>query len=122
MRYIICYKLHRKNGTRKEFSRFDCENDMEAISYFQDVMFAILGELRDKDFELLTGDWKHVAYYTIDGLDRKDVVRITLKPIDEVVKESKKDEIYTLYKGMTKTMQKAVKDIMLVANGKEIEE
>lgn len=118
MKYIICYKSHRKNGARKEFSRFDCENDMEAISYFQDVMFVILGELRYKNFELLTGDWKHIAFFTRDGLDTKP----DLKPIDEVLKESKKDEIYTLYKGMTKKMQKAVKNVMLVANGKDIEE
>ena len=30
-------------------------------------------------------------------------------------------EIIKLYFGMSKSMQKAVKDIMLVANGKEIE-
>lgn len=53
--------------------------------------------------------------------------------IEEVIKEYKqrmeahtesedaeKEEIYRLYKGMTKSMQKAVKDIMLVGNGKEI--
>ena len=122
MRYIICYKLHRKNGARKELLRFDCGNDMEAISYFEHIMSIKQKELETRDFELLTGDWKHIAYYTEEGLDRKQVINIHLKPIDEVVKESQKDEIYALYKGMTKTMQKAVKNVMLVANGKEIEE
>lgn len=121
MRYIICYKLHRKNGARKELSRFDCRNDLEAIGYFQDIIIK-LKELGDKDYELLTGDWKHIAYFTEGGLDTKQVINIHLKPIDEVVKKSQKNEIYTLYKGMTKTMQKAVKNVMLVANGKEIEE
>lgn len=31
-------------------------------------------------------------------------------------------ELYTLYKGMSLKMQKAVKDIMIVANGGEIED
>lgn len=34
--------------------------------------------------------------------------------------EAEKEEIYRLYKNMTKSMQKAVKDVMLVVNGKEI--
>lgn len=36
--------------------------------------------------------------------------------------ETEFDELNNLYYGMTDSMQKAVKDIMLVANGKEIEE
>lgn len=36
--------------------------------------------------------------------------------------EAKFDELNNLYYGMSKTMQKAVKNVMLVANGKEIEE
>lgn len=36
--------------------------------------------------------------------------------------ETEFDELNNLYYGMTGSMQKAVKDIMLVANGKEIEE
>ena len=36
--------------------------------------------------------------------------------------ETEFDELNNLYCGMTDSMQKAVKDIMLVANGKEIEE
>lgn len=36
--------------------------------------------------------------------------------------ETEFDELNNLYYGMTESMQKAVKDIMLVANGKDIEE
>ena len=36
--------------------------------------------------------------------------------------EAEFDELNNLYYGMTDSMQKAVKDIMLSANGKEIEE
>lgn len=36
--------------------------------------------------------------------------------------ETEFDELNNLYYGMTDSMQKAVKDIMLVANGKDIEE
>lgn len=36
--------------------------------------------------------------------------------------ETEFDELNKLYYGMTDSMQKAVKDIMLVANGKEIEQ
>lgn len=39
---------------------------------------------------------------------------------DERVLEAK--ELYYLYKGMSESMQKAVKDIMFVANGLEIED
>ena len=39
---------------------------------------------------------------------------------DERVLEAK--ELYTLYKGMSLSMQKAVKDIMIVANGGEIDD
>ena len=59
------------------------------------------------------------------AITREDVKNLYEDMMNVVKTEDEKAEmeiIYTLYKGMTKTMQKAVKNVMLVANGKEIEE
>ena len=59
------------------------------------------------------------------GITREDVKNLYEDMMNVVKTEDEKAEmeiIYSLYKGMTDSMQKAVKDIMLVANGKEIEE
>ena len=59
------------------------------------------------------------------AITREDVKNLYEDMMNVVKKEDEKAEmeiIYALYKGMTDSMQKAVKDIMLVANGKEIEE
>lgn len=59
------------------------------------------------------------------AITREDVKNLYEDMMNVVKTEDEKAEmeiIYTLYKGMTDSMQKAVKDIMLVANGKEIEE
>ena len=116
MRYIICYKLRRKNARRKEILRTDFENDKEAINFFSNTC-----KVRDerRDYELLTGDWKHIAYYTKDGLNIEPILPKNFTPIEKY-KGGK--EIIRLYFGMTESMQKAVKDIMIVANGGEIEE
>ena len=52
-------------------------------------------------------------------LDEIDNLQIRYEA-DERVLEAK--ELYTLYKGMSLSMQKAVKDIMVVANGGEIDD
>ena len=58
----------------------------------------------------------------MEGLDEEESVdNLSIHyEKDERVLEAK--ELYTLYKGMSLSMQKAVKDIMIVANGGEIEE
>ena len=116
MRYIICYRLRRKNARRKELFRMDFDNDKEAIDFFYSTC-----KVRDerRDYELLTGDWKHIAYYTKDGLNTEPIDQLRYEA-DERVLEAK--ELYTLYKGMSLSMQKAVKDIMIVANGGEIDD
>lgn len=116
MRYIICYKLRRKNARRKELFRMDFDNDKEAIDFFYRTC-----KVRDerRDYELLTGDWKHIAYYTKDGLNIEPILPKNFKPIE---KYKGANEIVRLYFGMTESMQKAVKDIMIVANGGEIDD
>lgn len=117
MRYIVCYRLHRKNARRKELYLENFENEIMAIESFKKHCQIHFEEVKSRDFELLTGDWKHIAYYNKDGLHTEPMEKFT--PID---KYKGANEILKLYYGMSDSMQKAIKDIMLVVNGKEIEE
>jgi len=54
------------------------------------------------------------------GITRDDVKKMYDDMITEVKSEDEKaerDNLYRLYKGMSDSMQQAVKDIMLVQNG-----
>ena len=111
MRYIICYRLHRKNARRKECCRRDFEREKDALTYFENYCKYDKNK-NARDFELLTGDWKHIAYYNANGLDTTNYEFVNkYKPVDKF-KDS--DEIIKLYYGMSESMQKAVKDIMIV--------
>lgn len=64
MKYIIAYKLKRKNARRKEYSRIECMNQHNALLLFNS--YCRMRERvddRPKQWELLTGDWKHIAFY-----------------------------------------------------------
>ena len=65
MKYIICFKLKRRNARRKEWVRFDAENEKEAKKEFTEQVY-LFGENATKNYELLTGDWKHICFYTTD--------------------------------------------------------
>ena len=119
MRYIICKKLHRKNARRKEDLRMTFASEEIAIENFKNrVMYN--ADLDKYDYELLTGDWRHIAFYTKDkGLavgPLFDLFELRhLKPID---KYKGSGEILKLFYGMSESMQKAVKDIMIVTQKK----
>ena len=55
------------------------------------------------------------------GITREEVKEVLDDMFHNVEEEDKKQRIYNLYTGMTESMQKAVLDIMLVANGEDIE-
>ena len=110
MRYIVCYRLHRKNARRKELYRENFENERMAIESFRKYCQMHFDEIKKRDFELLTGDWKHIAYYNTDGLYTEPMEKFT--PTIDKYKGSA--EIVRLFFGMSDSMQKAIKDIMLV--------
>lgn len=102
MRYIICYKLDRKNARRKEYKRFNMQFDEQAKHEFFYQIKDKKEELSKGSFELLTGDWKHLAYFTKEGYNG-----------NATIEYKGGDKILELYFGMSKSMQKAVKDIMI---------
>ena len=65
MRFIIAYKLKRKNARRKITAKIDCINQTEAEKQFRSYceMRTRTPEERPKQYELLTGDWKHITYF-----------------------------------------------------------
>lgn len=113
MRYIVCYRLHRKNARRKEVYRENFENERIAIESFRKYCQIHFDEVKKRDFELLTGDWKHIAYYNTDGLHTEPMEKFT--PID---KYKGANEILKLYFGMSEKMQKVVKEIMEIEKEK----
>ena len=65
MRYIITYRLRRKNARRKMYSKFDAENEVEARKHFDSyIQYRKRTEDTSKQlWELLTGDWQHVCFW-----------------------------------------------------------
>ena len=65
MKYIICFKLKRRNARRKEWKRFEAENEKEAKKEFLGQVY-LFGDENTKNYELVTGDWKHICFYNYD--------------------------------------------------------
>lgn len=65
MRYIIAYRLKRKNARRKEYSKFDATDEFIAIKQFESYIKDRQEKFEEpsKVWELLTGDWKHICYW-----------------------------------------------------------
>ena len=66
--FIIAYKLRRKNARRKIYSKFEAQSETEAFEVFRDYVkgrkdFDDKFGKSDKNWELLTGDWKHTCHY-----------------------------------------------------------
>lgn len=70
MRYIITYMIKNKSGElragarRKEMLRFDCEDEEKAIKTFK--AFCNMSFDTQKEYDLFTGDWKHVLTFRRD--------------------------------------------------------
>ena len=64
MRYIIAYKLRRKNARRKVYVKIDCNNQFDAMTQFISYCrMRLKTDEKSKQWELLTGDWKRIGYY-----------------------------------------------------------
>lgn len=65
MRYIIAYRLKRKNARRRVYSKFDAVDEYSAIQSFEYYIKDRTERFKEspKTWELLTGDWKHVCYW-----------------------------------------------------------
>lgn len=64
MIYIIAYKLCRKNARRKLYSKmnfFDTQH--EAEQQFEFFVKNRPADDKPKEWELLTGDWKHITFF-----------------------------------------------------------
>lgn len=57
-RYIVTQRLKRKNGRRKILYKFRADNEHEAIRTFKREVQPDI----TKEYELLTGDWKHLCF------------------------------------------------------------
>ena len=66
MRYIIAYKLRRKNARRRMYSKFDAIDLLDARKQFESYMnnrIKLGCEPNKEVWELLTGDWKHICFW-----------------------------------------------------------
>lgn len=68
MRYIIAYRLKRKNARRRMYSKFDALTECESVEQFESYIKyrKTLEDTSSKIWELLTGDWKHICYWCED--------------------------------------------------------
>lgn len=63
MIYIIAYKLCRKNARRKIYAKMHFDTQYEAEKQFEFYVRNRPADDKPKEWELLTGDWKHIAYF-----------------------------------------------------------
>lgn len=63
MIYIIAYKLCRKNARRKIYAKMHFDTQHEAEKQFEFYVNNRPSDDKPKEWELLTGDWKHIAYF-----------------------------------------------------------
>ena len=70
MVFIIAYRLQRKNARRKVYAKLNCKDQMEAVKQFVsycDMRMRV--DEKPKQWELLTGDWKHITFY--EGMEKE---------------------------------------------------
>lgn len=63
MIYIMAYRLCRKNARRKVYVRLQCKDQYEAVKQFEFYVKNRPSDDKPKDWELLTGDWKHICFF-----------------------------------------------------------
>lgn len=65
MRYIIAYRLKRKNARRRMYSKFDVVDEYSAIKQFESYIKDRMERFGEppKVWELLSGDWKHICFW-----------------------------------------------------------
>lgn len=64
MTYIMAYRLCRKNARRKVYVRLECEDQVTALRQFDFYCRErLVIDKKNKEWELLTGDWKHITFF-----------------------------------------------------------
>ena len=65
MRYIIAYRLKRKNARRRVYAKIDAPDVNDAIEQFESyIRYRKTEEDTSKRlWELLTGDWEHLCFW-----------------------------------------------------------
>lgn len=63
MIYIFAYRLKRKNARRKIYVKKEFADQHEALQQFYSYCKTRENDKIKKEWELLTGDWKHIAYF-----------------------------------------------------------
>ena len=63
MIYIIAYKLCRKNARRKIYAKMHFDTQYEAEKQFELYVKNRPADDKPKNWELLTGDWKHITFF-----------------------------------------------------------
>lgn len=61
MKYIIAYRLKRKNARRKIAMKMECSSLSKAMNDFK--VYADMKDDPKRSWELLTGDWKVITHY-----------------------------------------------------------
>ena len=70
MVFIVAYRLKRKNARRKVEAKITTENKNKALSQFKRYCDNKSREdAKPKQWELLTGDWKHITFYEREAND-----------------------------------------------------
>lgn len=91
MIYIFTYRLKRKNARRRIYLKQEYADQNEAIRVFS--TYCKGREEYDKGrrvWELLTGDWKHIAYYCDTCKRPTDEACEVCMIYDEIMKGRKK--------------------------------
>lgn len=65
MVFIIAYRLKRKNARRKVYAKLECVDQHDALKQFESYcnMRMNAPDEKPRQWELLTGDWKHITFY-----------------------------------------------------------
>lgn len=64
MVFIIAYRLKRKNARRKVEAKIFTASEENAMKHFKEYCDNKSREdAKPKQWELLTGDWKHITFY-----------------------------------------------------------
>ena len=94
MRYIIAYRLKRKNARRRMYSKFDAVDVFDARKQFESyIKYRKKSDDTSKQvWELLTGDWQHVCYWCDTCEKETEISCIQCKEIKEMKGIGKKNE------------------------------
>lgn len=62
MVFYVAFKLKRKHARRRIAAKFNLPDDKKAKEDFKTFVESV-AEFNNREWELLTGDWKHITYY-----------------------------------------------------------